>query len=68
MNSIPDLESSEYILLVDDQLDNLAVLSALLTQQGYTVRRVLNGQKALNLVRSNEPPVLVLLDIMMPRN
>ncbi|ERT03956.1 response regulator [Lyngbya aestuarii BL J] len=66
MNSKPSLESSEYILLVDDELNNLAVLSALLTQQGYTVRRVLNGQKALNLVRSNEPPALVLLDIMMP--
>ncbi|MEB3282796.1 MAG: hybrid sensor histidine kinase/response regulator [Lyngbya sp.] len=66
MNSIPDFEPSEYILLVDDELDNLAVLSALLTQQGYSVRRVLNGQKALDLVRSNQPPVLVLLDIMMP--
>ena len=66
MNSKSSLESSEYILLVDDELNNLAVLSALLTQQGYTVRRVLNGQKALNLVRSNEPPALVLLDIMMP--
>ena len=66
MNSISYLESSEYILLVDDELDNLAVLSALLTQQNYTVRRVLNGQKALNLIRSDEPPALVLLDIMMP--
>ncbi|MCG5060567.1 MAG: hybrid sensor histidine kinase/response regulator [Limnoraphis sp. WC205] len=66
MNSIPYLEPSEYILLVDDELDNLTVLSALLAQQGYTVRRVLNGQKALNLLRSQEPPALVMLDIMMP--
>ncbi|KKD34571.1 hybrid sensor histidine kinase/response regulator [Limnoraphis robusta] len=66
MNSIPYLEPSEYILLVDDELDNLTVLSALLAQQGYTVRRVLNGQKALNLLRSKEPPALVMLDIMMP--
>lgn len=65
MNSIPYLEPSEYILLVDDELDNLTVLSALLAQQGYTVRRVLNGQKALNLLRSQEPPALVMLDIMM---
>ncbi|MEA5499104.1 hybrid sensor histidine kinase/response regulator [Limnoraphis robusta Tam1] len=66
MNTIPYLEPSEYILLVDDELDNLTVLSALLAQQGYTVRRVLNGQKALNLLRSKEPPALVMLDIMMP--
>jgi two-component system sensor histidine kinase/response regulator len=66
MNSIPYLEPSEYILLVDDELDNLTVLSALLAQQGYTVRRVLNGQKALNLLRSQEPPALVMLDIMIP--
>ncbi|EAW39150.1 hybrid sensor histidine kinase/response regulator [Lyngbya sp. PCC 8106] len=66
MNSKPSLESSEYILLVDDELNNLAVLSALLIDQGYTVRRVLSGQKALDLMKSNQPPALVLLDIMMP--
>ncbi len=53
------------ILVVDDQPDNLRVLSTLLKRYGYKVRRVINGQLALNVARIH-PPELILLDIMMP--
>ncbi|MGC9502184.1 hybrid sensor histidine kinase/response regulator [Baaleninema sp.] len=56
----------EDILIVDDQPDNLRVLSSLLEQQGYSVRRAIHGQIALNAAEA-EPPVLILLDIMMPQ-
>ncbi|WP_017296992.1 response regulator [Nodosilinea nodulosa] len=53
------------ILLVDDTPDNLRVLSAMLTNQGYEVRKALNGQRAIASVQS-DPPDLILLDIKMP--
>ncbi|MEG4858106.1 PleD family two-component system response regulator [Microcoleus sp. K1-B6] len=53
------------ILVVDDHPDNLRVLSAILTESGYHVRRAINGHLALK-VAQNAPPVLILLDILMP--
>ncbi|MEB3829077.1 hybrid sensor histidine kinase/response regulator [Phormidium sp. CCY1219] len=53
------------ILVVDDKPDNLRLLSALLGDRGYKVRRAINGQLALNAAFA-EPPDLILLDIMMP--
>ncbi len=53
------------ILVIDDLPDNLRVLSALLSQQGYIVRKVLNGKLALKAVQAM-PPDLILLDIRMP--
>ncbi|WOD40326.1 response regulator [Nodosilinea sp. E11] len=55
----------EDILLVDDTPDNLRVLSAMLTHQGYEVRKALNGPRAIASVQS-DPPDLILLDIKMP--
>lgn len=53
------------ILVVDDTPDNLRLLSAMLTQMGYEIRRVINGQTALKTAQA-APPDLILLDIMMP--
>ena len=53
------------ILLVDDTLDNLRVLTALLRQQGYEVRGVATGSAAL-MGADAKPPDLILLDINMP--
>ena len=53
------------ILVVDDTPDNLRLLGAILTEQGYRVRKALNGQTALKTVRT-VPPELILLDINMP--
>lgn len=53
------------ILIVDDELNNLRLLSDLLKKQGYKVRAVLSGEMALSAAKAN-PPDLILLDIMMP--
>ncbi|MGI0493763.1 response regulator [Alkalinema pantanalense CENA528] len=53
------------ILVVDDTPDNIRFLSALLTEQGFSVRKALNGPMALTAARSL-PPDLILLDITMP--
>jgi len=53
------------ILVVDDTPDNLHLLSHLFKDE-YRVRLAHNGQKALDICCSDNPPDLVLLDIMMP--
>jgi adenylate cyclase len=53
------------ILVVDDTPDNLRLLSSMLTDQGYKVRKAINGQLALMAAQS-VPPDLILLDINMP--
>jgi diguanylate cyclase (GGDEF)-like protein len=53
------------ILIVDDRLDNLRVLSTILTEKGYQVRKALNGQMALIACEARVPD-LILLDINMP--
>jgi len=53
------------ILIVDDTPDNLMLLSGLLKEE-YRVRLAQSGAKALEICTSDDPPDLVLLDIMMP--
>ncbi|MBE9141943.1 GGDEF domain-containing response regulator [Planktothrix mougeotii] len=53
------------ILIIDDKLENLKVLSEILKQQGYKVRQAINGISALRAIQSS-PPDLILLDIKMP--
>ncbi len=53
------------LLVVDDQLDNLKLLSDLLKPL-YRVQAASNGAQALQLLDKGHQPDLCLLDIMMP--
>ncbi|MFA6063545.1 MAG: two-component system response regulator [Gallionella sp.] len=53
------------ILVVDDAPDNLTLMSNLLCDD-YKVKIANSGEKALKIARSDAPPALILLDIMMP--
>lgn len=53
------------ILAVDDTPENLRLLEALLTPQGYTLVTASSGREALALV-SQARPDLLLVDIVMP--
>ena len=53
------------ILVVDDTPDNLSLMSGLL-KDDYRVRLANSGEKALKAVQGDNPPDLILLDIMMP--
>ncbi|XHX77396.1 MAG: response regulator [Stenomitos frigidus ULC029] len=53
------------ILVVDDTAENIRFLSAMLAQQGYQVRKALNGKMALMSAQTT-PPNLILLDVNMP--
>jgi signal transduction histidine kinase len=63
MNS--SFSSKGDILIVDDTLDNLRLLSTMLEEQGYDVRSVTNGSTALIGIHAQAPD-LILLDINMP--
>jgi sigma-B regulation protein RsbU (phosphoserine phosphatase) len=61
-----ELADSEKILLVDDNPANLKLLSQMLDEQGFGVRAVKSGERALESVEAT-PPNLILLDIRMPK-
>ena len=58
-------ESKPSILVVDDTPANLTLMTGLL-QDDYQVRAATSGEKALKIACSDNPPDLILLDIMMP--
>jgi adenylate cyclase len=53
------------ILVVDDVPQNVRLLEAILAARGYNVVSATDGNRALELVESSKPD-LVLLDVMMP--
>ena len=56
---------SASILVVDDEPNIVLSLEFLLKQAGFRVRTVANGEAALAAI-AQEPPDLVLLDVMIP--
>ncbi len=62
----PTLSSIPDILVVDDRPDNIRLLSTMLTDRGYKVRKAENGMMALTAVQTSTPD-LILLDITMPQ-
>lgn len=62
----PFIESNQGdLLIIDDTLENLQVLSATLSQRGYKVRCANNATMGLRVARSAFPD-LILLDVKMP--
>lgn len=53
------------ILIVDDVMDNLALLHDALSERGYKVLVANDGKSCLNIV-NKMPPDLILLDAIMP--
>ncbi|MDR2613220.1 MAG: response regulator [Deltaproteobacteria bacterium] len=61
--STPD--KTPKVMVVDDEILNLKLIAAMLKPQGYEVVLAGDGQECLAKVREN-PPDLILLDIIMP--
>ncbi|MBI2339996.1 MAG: response regulator [Deltaproteobacteria bacterium] len=54
------------VLIVDDNPTNVELISVQLKPFNYEVRKAYSGEEALELVKQ-DPPDLILLDLMMPR-
>lgn len=55
------------ILVVDDDCDQRSVVAELLTLAGYDVVAACDGQDALELLARGLHPILIVLDLAMPR-
>jgi phosphoserine phosphatase RsbU/P len=60
-----NVEEKKVVLLVDDTPENIQIVHAILKDL-YRVRIATSGAKALDLVRSEPVPDLILLDVLMP--
>ena len=51
------------VLVVDDERAYLTIVSMTLSEEGYDINVAKNGETALKICRSDNPPDVVLLDI-----
>ena len=63
---MPDLRERRTILVADDVPENIELLSSIL-EHDYKVKVATHGEKVVEIVYSDAPPDLILLDVMMPR-
>jgi CheY-like chemotaxis protein len=59
-------ESSTRILIVEDDAATRTALSECLRAEGYEVICATNGAEALTMLRTERPPDVILLDLMLP--
>lgn len=65
MNRRPDVaDRPARILIVDDELPNRELLEVMLAPEGFHLATAATGEEALAMV-AQEPPDLILLDVMM---
>jgi CheY-like chemotaxis protein len=57
---------SKKVLIVDDDPDVRLFNSTVVEESGYTPVEAANGEEGLNIIKS-DPPHLVLLDVLMPK-
>ena len=55
-----------HVMIADDQIHLREIVGNLLRKEGYRVTQVEDGQELLERAREN-PPDLIVLDVMMPR-
>jgi two-component system response regulator CpxR len=54
------------VLVVDDEVDIRETMRAVLEAEGYRVATAADGREALDKLKREPPPKLVLLDLTMP--
>ncbi len=58
-------DKKQFILIVDDNLNNLQVVARILKEENYLISLAQNGKQALEQL-TDQTPDLLLLDVMMP--
>jgi DNA-binding response OmpR family regulator len=54
------------VLVVDDEIAIIELLTDILSDEGYDVAWAYDGKHALSLIRSGKYPEIVITDLMMP--
>ncbi len=62
---LPESQESYLVLVVDDSIDNLTVISLYLQQSGYRVAAATNGEEAVKVADLVKPDIIVM-DLAMP--
>jgi len=65
LDNIETETTQYYILLIEDDLATIRLLTSYFESKGYTCKGVVSGTKGLEEIKNN-PPKLVLLDIILP--
>lgn len=60
------MASEKQILVIDDDITSLDIVSYLFEEKGYAVERCADGHAAIEFVKSHRPDIL-LVDLMMPQ-
>ncbi|MGE5387043.1 MAG: HD domain-containing phosphohydrolase [Betaproteobacteria bacterium] len=60
-----DMRHRQTILIADDMPENIELLAAVLEDE-YDIKVASNGEKVIKIAYSENPPDLILLDVMMP--
>ncbi len=66
LRKVAPAKKNATILIVDDDADVRAVVRATVESAGLKSAEAANGRLALGWLLDNEPPALILLDLMMP--
>jgi PAS domain S-box-containing protein len=67
VGSIVRSQEPQVVLVADDEEDIRSLIAGHLRRAGHQVLEAADGEQALQAVRAEQPPSLVLLDIRMPR-
>lgn len=59
-------QAQPYVMIVEDDFAIREALTQILEDYGYLIASASNGQEALDYLRANALPQLILLDLMMP--
>ncbi|MCC6220877.1 MAG: response regulator [Deltaproteobacteria bacterium] len=57
--------AAKNILIIDDDITSLDIVSFLIEENGYNVTRCTDGRSAIEYVKSTKPD-LIIVDLMMP--
>jgi CheY-like chemotaxis protein len=60
------MQARQPIVIVDDDTDVREALGEVLAEEGYVTRLFESGRAALEYLRNDSRPSLILLDLMMP--
>lgn len=61
------MESSQKVLIADDDLPTRILLRAAIKQWGYESIEAKDGEEALEILRQSDPPRLLIIDWLMPK-